>query len=102
MGKGDKKTKRGKIVIGSSGVKRTRKKNLSASGARQKTEPVAAAKEAEELASAAAKTAAKKAAKKSEEQVEGAEEKAKAAKAKKKAAEGDAEVVPAQEEPKKD
>jgi len=26
MGKGDKKTKRGKIVIGSYGVKRTRKK----------------------------------------------------------------------------
>lgn len=27
MGKGDKKTRRGKIVIGSSGVRRSRKKN---------------------------------------------------------------------------
>jgi len=38
MGKGDKKTKRGKIVIGSSGVSRARKKKRSKSGMVHKVE----------------------------------------------------------------
>jgi 30S ribosomal protein S31 len=40
MGKGDKKTKRGKIVIGSSGVRRARKKKGRKSGIVQKSEPM--------------------------------------------------------------
>jgi 30S ribosomal protein S31 len=55
MGKGDKKSKRGKIVIGSYGVNRPRKsRNVSAA-------PVAA-----EAPKTAAKAPAKKAAKKKE------------------------------------
>ena len=39
MGKGDKKTKRGKIVIGSYGVRRAHKKKGRTPGILQKTEP---------------------------------------------------------------
>lgn len=39
MGKGDKKTKRGKIVIGSSGVRRKRKKKSHKTGILLKTVP---------------------------------------------------------------
>jgi 30S ribosomal protein S31 len=39
MGKGDKKTKRGKIVIGSSGVRRARKKKIRKPGIPVKAEP---------------------------------------------------------------
>ena len=39
MGKGDKKTKRGKIVIGSSGVRRARKKKNRKPGILIKAEP---------------------------------------------------------------
>jgi 30S ribosomal protein S31 len=39
MGKGDKKTKRGKIVIGSSGVRRARKKKIRKPGILIKAEP---------------------------------------------------------------
>jgi len=39
MGKGDKKTKRGKIVIGSSGVRRARKKKGYKHGILHKAEP---------------------------------------------------------------
>jgi len=39
MGKGDKKTKRGKIVIGSSGVRRARKKKIRKPGILTQAEP---------------------------------------------------------------
>jgi 30S ribosomal protein S31 len=103
MGKGDKKTKRGKIVIGSSGVKRSRKKK-NAVAIKPKAEPKPL-KEAEEVVAPAAKAAAKKTAKKADEHAEGAEEKHKAAKAKKKTAENEtepAEEETQQEEPKQD
>ena len=90
MGKGDKKTKRGKIIIGSSGVKRARKKPGQHSATAVKAEPKQS-KEAEE-AVVAAKAAQKKTAKKAEDHVEGAEEKPKAAKAKKKPADTDGEA----------
>ena len=96
MGKGDKKTKRGKIVIGSSGVKRARKKkrSLAAVAPKAESKPV---KEVEEEVIHPAKDVPKKTAKKAEEHVEGAEVKPKGAKTKKKIAGTDEE--PAHEEP---
>ena len=99
MGKGDKKTKRGKIIIGSSGVKRSRKKKNIHTAVAPKAEPKPV-KEVEEKVIAPVKAAVKKTAKKAEEHVEGAEVKPKATKAKKKKAEGEDE--PAHEEPSKD
>ena len=99
MGKGDKKTKRGKIVIGSSGVRRARKKKISVPAIALKAEPKPV-KEVEETVIPPVKTVPKKTAKKAEEHVEGAEEKHKAAKPKKKTAESEPE--PAHEEPKQD
>jgi 30S ribosomal protein S31 len=90
MGKGDKKTKRGKIVIGSSGVKRARKKRQVIVKAPAKTEPKPVM-ELEETAVTSIKTAPKKSAKKAAEITEGTEEKPKAMKTKKKAADGDAD-----------
>ncbi len=104
MGKGDKKTKRGKIIIGSTGIKRSRKKKGSAAATAPKAEPKPV-QETEEAAMPAAKTAPKKTAKKADEHVEGAEEKPKAAKAKKKTDENEAEPEgdePTAEEPKQD
>ncbi len=82
MGKGDKKTKRGKIVIGSSGVRRARKK--------RSTVPVVAKVEPKHVTETdelelAEKAASKKAAKKTEVS-DGSDEKAKASKARKKPA----------------
>ena len=99
MGKGDKKTKRGKIIIGSSGVSRSRKKKTNPAPVAAKAEPKPK-KEAEELAIPAVQAAPKKTAKKADEHTEGTEEKHKAAKTKKKADEGEAEVAP--EEPKQE
>lgn len=81
MGKGDKKTKRGKITIGSHGVRRPRKikKYIPASSGPTRDE--------DEKAAAAAVPATKKSAKKADETVEAAVEKPKAARTKKKAAE---------------
>ena len=80
MGKGDKKTKRGKIIIGSSGVSRSKKKKVNTPANAAKSESTAVAEE----------VAAKKAAKKAET-AEVAEDKAKTAKAKKKTTEDAAE-----------
>ena len=96
MGKGDKKTKRGKIVIGSSGVRRARKKKNTITAEVTKVEPKKKT-EAEEMEIAAAKAAAKKSSKKAEA-TETVEEKPKAAKSKKKAT---ADELPP-EEPKQD
>jgi len=87
MGKGDKKTKRGKIIIGSAGVRRSRKKK----GTKPHTpkagpKPV---KEVEEAIATPVKTAPKKA-RKAEEVVEGAETKPKTPKARKKKTEEEA------------
>jgi 30S ribosomal protein S31 len=75
MGKGDKKSKRGKIVIGSTGVTRPRKKKKGTSGIKKTVEVV---KEAD--STLVAKTTVKKA-----ENPEAAEAKAKSSKPKKKA-----------------
>jgi len=99
MGKGDKKTKRGKIIIGSAGVKRTRKQKNPAA-AKPKSESTSAG-ESEAMLAQEAK-AVKKAARKAEENAEGTDEKHKAAKAKKKTADTEAEVETAQEEPKQE
>jgi 30S ribosomal protein S31 len=99
MGKGDKKTKRGKIIIGSSGVSRSRKKKKNIAPVAPKAEPKANI-EPEEVATPHAVTATKKAGKKPDEHVDGAEDKPKAAKTKKKAAEGETET--AHEEPKQE
>ncbi len=99
MGKGDKKTKRGKIIIGSAGVKRTRKKKNSAAAKPKTGSP--SASESEAILAQEAK-AVKKAAKKAEEHTEGTDEKPKAAKAKKKTAEPEAEVETVREEPKQE
>ena len=101
MGKGDKKTKRGKIIIGSSGIKRTRKKKGSSPAGGTKSEPKNLKATGDEAA-LAAKNAPKKAAKKAEEHAEGADEKAKAAKAKKKASETEEVAEPASDEPKQE
>ncbi|MEI7897788.1 MAG: 30S ribosomal protein THX [bacterium] len=93
MGKGDKKSKRGKIIIGSSGVSRSRKKKRTILPVAAKAEPKPK-KEVEELVESVVKTAARKTAKKAEDHATGAEEKPKAAKAKKKADEGETEVTP--------
>jgi 30S ribosomal protein S31 len=102
MGKGDKKTKRGKIVIGSSGVRRARKKKGYKPGILQKAEPKSkesleqypvvpvpeitpVVEQVEEKAPR--KVAAKKSApKKLAEKVDAGESKPKPAKSKKKAA----------------
>jgi ribosomal small subunit protein bTHX len=91
MGKGDKKTKRGKIIIGSSGVSRSRKKKTNIAPVAAKAEPKPK-KEVEEQV-IPTHTAPKKTAKKAEDQVVVAEEKPKAAKTKKKVAEGDTEAA---------
>jgi 30S ribosomal protein S31 len=104
MGKGDKKSKRGKIVIGSFGVRRSKKKKKNAPAVNKKAEPKPAKSAPEKVMAVAEavvetnvaeetakKTAAKKAPKKA---VEGVEEKPKAAKTKKKAAEEEAEAKP--------
>lgn len=101
MGKGDKKTKRGKIIIGSFGIKRTRKPKKSTPSTRVNADLKTAA-DVEEQALQAARAAEKKTAKKAEETVVVAEEKPKAPKAKKKAADGETTAeaeheVPAQE-----
>lgn len=59
MGKGDKKSRKGKIFMGSYGVSRPRKKAVSKSASPKKI-----AKKAEKKAAVAPKKAAKKAAKK--------------------------------------
>lgn len=88
MGKGDKKTKRGKIVIGSSGVRRARKKKKTVAPVTAKVE-LKVKKEVEERVVPPAKPAPKKAAKKTAAVTGAVEEKPKAARAKKKTAEGD-------------
>jgi ribosomal small subunit protein bTHX len=90
MGKGDKKTKRGKIIIGSSGVSRSRKKKTNLAPVAAKAEPKAK-KEVEEQVVPTVQSAHKKTAKKAEEHVGVADEKHKAAKAKKKGADGESE-----------
>ncbi len=83
MGKGDKKTKRGKIVIGSSGVRRARKKRNTTPAVASKVEPDKNTEVVEmELA---AEKAAKKSSKKAEVTAS-VEDKSKAPKAKKKPA----------------
>jgi 30S ribosomal protein S31 len=62
MGKGDKKSRKGKISMGSYGVTRPRKKKTAGAAA-----PKAAAPKAAKKAAAPKKAAPKKAAKKSEE-----------------------------------
>jgi ribosomal small subunit protein bTHX len=99
MGKGDKKTKRGKIIIGSSGVKRSRKKKSSMTAPVAKAEPKPK-KEVEEIVVPVAKAAPKKSAKKAVEHEEGADLKPKATKTKKKVATDEAEPVAV--EPKQD
>ncbi len=99
MGKGDKKTKRGKIIIGSFGIKRKRNQKRTVKPATVKAEQKPAV-DAEEQAILAAKAAAKKAAKKAEEAAAPvAEEKPKAAKAKKKGADGEVSSEASHEEP---
>ena len=96
MGKGDKKTKRGKIRIGSTGITRPRKKmRTRVTSARAESGP---AKELETEV-AQPESAPKKAAKKTAEPATVAEEKPKAPKAKKKA-EADTPAQP--EEPKEE
>ncbi len=99
MGKGDKKTKRGKIIIGSAGVSRSRKKKKNIVPVAPKAEPKAKI-EPEELATPHAMAATKKTGKKPDEHVDGAEDKPKAAKTKKKTADGETETAP--EEPKQE
>ena len=94
MGKGDKKTKRGKIIIGSSGIKRARKKKSPLAAVAPKPAPKPL-KEVEETAISSAKPAAKKPAKKAEEHAEATEDKLKASKTRKKSSEGDVEAEPA-------
>ena len=65
MGKGDKKTRRGKITMGSHGVSRPRKKSTGKVVAAPKVVKAAKAPKTE-TAKAAPKKAAKKAAKKAE------------------------------------
>ncbi len=83
MGKGDKKTKRGKIVIGSSGVRRARKKKKIITVVAAKAEPKPKT-EIEGIEVPVVKTSPKKTAKKAVEHSDGKEEKPKAAKTKKK------------------
>lgn len=77
MGKGDKKTKRGKIVIGSYGVRRARKNKRNIVAAAPVPPPPVEEKP-------------KKTVKKAEPPVAEAEAKPKAPRSRKKAAEGDA------------
>ncbi|MCK9220116.1 MAG: 30S ribosomal protein THX [Bacteroidales bacterium] len=84
MGKGDKKTKRGKIIIGSSGITRTRKKKKTIIQSAPKPEPTPK-KVVEPVEIEAAKTVAKKTTKKVVEPAEG-EEKVKTPKTRKKSA----------------
>ncbi len=104
MGKGDKKSKRGKIVIGSFGVRRSKKKRKNAAAVNKTAAPkplksvpekvVAVAEpmvESHVAEESAKKTAAKKVTKKV---VEGIEEKPKAAKTKKKAADENPDAKP--------
>jgi 30S ribosomal protein S31 len=101
MGKGDKKTKRGKIVIGSSGVRRARKKRKIIAAVAVKAEPQPK-KEIEEIVVPAVKTVPKKSAKKAVKSAEGTEVKPKAVKAKKKVVKSvveDSQAAPAVEEP---
>ena len=98
MGKGDKKTKRGKIVIGSFGVRRPSKKKNSPAPAAVKAEPKPM-KEVEEKVTPPVKAAPKKTAKKAVEHADSAEEKPKAAKARKKATETGSDTETAPEEP---
>lgn len=94
MGKGDKKSKRGKIVIGSFGVRRSKKRKKTTPSATVQKEPkplktktVEAGLPQESLADAqGAGETAKKTVKKSVKKVtEGVDEKPKAAKPKKRA-----------------
>ncbi len=98
MGKGDKKTKRGKIIIGSFGVTRSARKKKRTIPVAVKAEPTSK-KEVEETVIPSEKTAPRKTAKKVEEHVEIAEAKAKTTKTKKKVAEGEAEPAVSHEEP---
>jgi 30S ribosomal protein S31 len=63
MGKGDKKTKKGKISMGSYGVKRPRKQKKVAAPAKAKVKPVATAEKVEAKKAPVKKAPAKKAAK---------------------------------------
>jgi ribosomal small subunit protein bTHX len=85
MGKGDKKTKRGKIVIGSSGVRRSRKKKRSAPKPAAKIEPVPIP-EVEETPAVAAKEPRKKVVR-AAETADASAEKPKTTRAKKKSEE---------------
>lgn len=76
MGKGDKKTKRGKIIIGSSGVSRAKKKRNTTPSAGTKSEPKSKSTDIE-IESAAKKTAKK------DEVAEVTDDKAKSSKPKK-------------------
>lgn len=109
MGKGDKKSKRGKIVIGSFGVRRSKKKKKTVPAVKNLAEPkpkksapekVTAVPEPLVDAHVAEEAAKKSAAKKATKKVaEGGEEKPKTPKAKKKAS----DETPAQaEEPKQE
>ena len=98
MGKGDKKTKRGKIVIGSSGVRRARKKKRAFTAVVAKTEPKPK-KEIEEIVAPEVKTAPKKTSKKAVEHPESVEEKPKTAKTRKKIAETEETPVIKEHEP---
>jgi len=90
MGKGDKKTKRGKIIIGSAGVTRSRKKKRHTAPVASKTE--SKPKKVAEEPVVAAQVAPKKT-KKAEEPVITAEEKPKSPKSKKKTTEADSDTA---------
>ena len=92
MGKGDKKTKRGKIVIGSFGVRRARKKKDAIVASPKITSPEQS-EEIEEQMVSAVKPAPKKTVKKPAEQVP-AEEKTKTPRVKKKSATDETTVLP--------
>lgn len=91
MGKGDKKTKRGKIIIGSFGVSRPSRKKKSVAQPVAKAEPKPKKSEVDEKLVPPAKAAPKKSTKKAEEHLETAEEKPKTSKSRKKTSEGEVE-----------
>lgn len=93
MGKGDKKTKRGKIVIGSSGVRRARKKNKHVMPSKANPEP-RPAPAVDAAPAEPAKEAARKSVKKTAENREVPTEKVKAVKTKKKSSETDENITP--------
>lgn len=86
MGKGDKKTRRGKIVIGTSGVRRARKKKKLSRKPVTKPEPLTTASIGEKPVEGVKETV-KKSPKKSAETTPPAPEKPKVIRSRKKAAE---------------